>query len=53
MKDKSSIIFGNKISDSAYKKAVKSKKKYAKKFGDDSNVTYPAVVQVGYVGVGA
>ena len=45
MKDKSSIIFGNKISDSAYKKAVKSKKKYAKKFGDDSNVKYPAVVQ--------
>lgn len=45
MKEKSNIIFGNKISDSAYKKAVKSKKKYAKKFGDDSNANYPANVQ--------
>ena len=34
--DKSKIIFGNKISDKDYKSALKSKKSYIKKFGDDS-----------------
>ncbi|MTI70069.1 MAG: hypothetical protein FH751_07450 [Firmicutes bacterium] len=38
--DKSKMIFGNEISDRAYKKAIKSKKKFIKKFGDDSNKTY-------------
>lgn len=41
MEDKSQIIFGNKISDKDYRKAIKSKKKYIKKFGDDSDVNYP------------
>lgn len=36
MTDRSSVIFGNKMPDKVYKKAVKSKKKYMKKFGDDS-----------------
>ena len=43
--EKSNIIFGNEISGKDYKKAVKSKKKYAKKFGDDTNVNYPAYIQ--------
>ena len=38
MEDKSQIIFGNKISEKDYRKALKSKKKYIKKFGDDSDV---------------
>ena len=41
MEDKSQVIFGNKISEKDYKKALKSKKKYVKKFGDDSDVNYP------------
>lgn len=40
MEEKSKVIFGNKISDKAYRKAVRSKKKYIKKFGDDSNISY-------------
>ena len=45
MKDKSKVIFGNEIPEKVYKKAVKSKKKYMKKFGDDSNVNYPVIVR--------
>lgn len=45
MTDKSNIIFGNKIAGKAYRKAVKSKKKYAKKYGDDSNVDYPITIE--------
>lgn len=30
MTDRSSVIFGNKMPDKVYKKAVKSKKKYRK-----------------------
>ena len=40
MVDKSSVIFGNKISDKAVKKANKSKKNFIKEFGDDSNKDY-------------
>ncbi len=40
MSDRSKVIFGNVISDSAYNKALKSKKKFIKKYGDDSNVDY-------------
>lgn len=51
MRDKSKVIFGNEISDSAYRKAVKSKKKYAKKFGDDSNADYPVRIELNpYIG---
>ena len=38
--DKSSVIFGNKIDKKTIKKANKSKKKYQKAFGDDSNKDY-------------
>ncbi len=41
MEDKSKVIFGNAISDADYRKAVKSKAKYAKKYGDDSRADYP------------
>ena len=45
MEDKSKVIFGNVLSDNVYKKAVKSKKKFAKKFGDDTSVNYPVIVR--------
>ena len=38
--DKSSVIFGNPMSKKTIKKANKSKKKYAKKYGDDSKLDY-------------
>ena len=38
--ERSRVIFGNEMSGSVYNKAVKSKKKFARKFGDDSNVDY-------------
>ncbi|WP_022749407.1 DUF6937 domain-containing protein [Lachnobacterium bovis] len=40
MKDRSRVIFGNEMSNRVYKKALKSKKKNLKKFGDDSKVDY-------------
>ena len=45
MTDRSSVIFGNKMPDKVYKKAVKSKKKYMKKFGDDSRKNYEVAVE--------
>ena len=49
--EKSKVIFGNVQPDSVYRKAVKSKKKYAKKFGDDSDKNYSArVVENAYIG---
>ena len=49
--EKSKVIFGNEQSASVYKKAVKSKAKYAKKFGDDSGKNYSArVTENGYIG---
>lgn len=45
MEDKSKVIFGNVLSDKVYKKAVKSKNKFAKKFGDDTSVNYPVIVR--------
>ena len=44
MEDKSKLIFGNPIKGSDYRKAVKSKQKFARKFGDDSGTDYPAVL---------
>ncbi len=38
-------IFGNTISPAIQTKAERSKQKYAKKFGDDSDVHYPLGVQ--------
>lgn len=38
-------IFGNRMSDTVYKKAVKTKAKNIKKFGDDSNASYPVKIE--------
>lgn len=38
--DKSKSIFGNVMSDKTYKKAVAGKRKFVRKFGDDSKVDY-------------
>ncbi|MCR5217447.1 MAG: hypothetical protein K6D58_02075, partial [Treponema sp.] len=45
MQDKARLIFGNRIENSAYKKACKSKKKFIKKFGDDSDKDYAVRIQ--------
>lgn len=45
MKEKSREIFGNKMPQKVYRKAVKSKKKFQKKFGDDSKADYPVVLK--------
>ncbi len=42
MDDRSKVIFGNVISQKDYEKALRSKEKFAKKYGDDSNANYPA-----------
>lgn len=43
--EKSKVIFGNEMSKKVYRKACKSKKKYAKKYGDDSNKNYPVKLE--------
>ena len=45
MEEKAKVIFGNEMSSKVYKKAVRSKKKFIKKFGDDSQADYPVVIQ--------
>ena len=40
IKDRSSVIFGNKIDEKTIKKGMKSKAKYIKKYGDDSSKEY-------------
>jgi hypothetical protein len=40
MKDRTSIIFGNQIDKKTIKSAEKSKQKFVKKYGDDSNKDY-------------
>lgn len=45
MKEKSKEIFGNPMTEKTYQKAVRSKKKYAKKFGNDSNRDYPVILE--------
>lgn len=42
MQDRSRMIFGNTVSPKDYEKALKSKAKYARKYGDDANANYPA-----------
>ncbi len=42
MQDRSKIIFGNEIKAGDCKKALKSKAKFARRFGDDSAADYPA-----------
>ena len=49
--ERSKVIFNNEQPASVYKKALRSKAKYANKFGDDSNVDYSArVVDNEYIG---
>lgn len=49
--DKSSIIFGNVMSNKVVRKAAKSKGKYQKKFGDDSQANYPVTLaENAYIG---
>ena len=43
--EKSKVIFGNEMKASVYRKAVKSKKKYQKKFGDDSGTDYQVIIK--------
>ncbi|MBO4252128.1 MAG: hypothetical protein J5911_05680 [Clostridia bacterium] len=43
--DRSSVIFGNKIDKETLKKAEKSKRKYIKKYGDDSGADYKLGVE--------
>ena len=45
MLDRSKVIFGNEIPKRIQKKAEKSKKKFIKKFGDDSNADYKVIVR--------
>ena len=40
MTDKTSVIFGNRIDNKTIRQANKSKKKFVKKYGDDSNKEY-------------
>lgn len=41
MKNRSEVIFGNRMSSGVIRKAEKSKRKFQKKFGDDSGLSYP------------
>ncbi len=41
MQDRSRTIFGNTISNRDYEKALRSKAKYARKYGDDAAANYP------------
>ncbi len=51
MKDRSSVIFGNILPERAVRKAAKSKAKFQRKFGDDSNANYiPNVTDNPYIG---
>lgn len=45
MSEKSQVIFGNKLPDSVYQKAVNSRKKYERKYGDDSSRDYEPVLK--------
>ena len=49
--ERSAVIFGNEMPSSVQKKAARSKAKYIRKFGDDSNASYSAcVVPNEYIG---
>lgn len=45
MTEKSKEIFGNPIKEGTYKKAVRSKQKYAQRFGDDTQASYPVSIE--------
>ena len=41
MEDRSKMIYGNEIGRKAYRNAIDSKKKFIKKYGDDTGTKYP------------
>lgn len=43
--DRTSVIFGNRMSDKVIRNAEKSKRKNQKKYGDDSKTNYPIVIE--------
>ncbi|MCR5215447.1 MAG: hypothetical protein K6C69_00670 [Lachnospiraceae bacterium] len=45
MQERSKEVFGNELSKSTYEKAVRSKAKYAAKFGDDSGANYEITIE--------
>lgn len=45
MGDKSKVVFGNIIPTNAYNKAKRAKKRNIRKFGDDTNMNYPCVIE--------
>ncbi|MGN0141211.1 MAG: DUF6937 domain-containing protein [Roseburia sp.] len=45
MEEKSKIIYGNPVSSGTYRKAVRSKKKFARKYGDDGVANYPVTIE--------
>ena len=51
MTERSKQIFGNNIASGAYRKAVRSKQKFIRKFGDDSTKNYPTSIKANpYIG---
>ena len=51
MQERSKQIFGNNIASGAYRKAVRSKQKFIRKFGDDSTKNYPTSIKANpYIG---
>ena len=54
MKDRTSAVFGNPIDRKTIKQAEKSKRKFLKKYGDDSGVdyrfAYPEITQLSQIG---
>ena len=45
MEERSREIFGNRMPDGVCRKAQRSKNKYVKKFGDDTDVNYPVFLE--------
>ena len=51
MSDRAKVIYGNIMPDNVFLKAEKSKKKFIKKFGDDTKKNYPVkIVENQYIG---
>lgn len=43
--ERAKTIFGNEMKRSVYRKALRSKQKYVRRFGDDKDVSYPITIQ--------
>ena len=46
MEDKAKYIFGNKTLPKDYRRAVRSKQKLSRRFGDDSAADYPVTIRI-------